>query len=270
MKKKRTTPYEADCTRGQSLINPMTYKGDVLVQVWMDSRSLATIMKWMDKNGMQPRFMSQVVRRPFEVLAAHVVENEGCECIDDTATARFMLEDRFQVNLNRGNKGLKNVVHNKVLSTNGPSLGDRLGDVNYEVGNVQPKEKLSQEEAVAKYRKEKALEAMKAMEDHERKEQDEEVARQLAAAKESNLCVKEEEVNVRGAQEGIDTNTNTDTDTDINAGSVPGAGIKEGMSVEELIKYNRERDAVRIAAEEKEEEELLDRLKNKRTNGTTE
>ena len=40
--------YKEDSTRGSSLINPLNYKGDVLVQVWVDSRVLATLCRWLD------------------------------------------------------------------------------------------------------------------------------------------------------------------------------------------------------------------------------
>ena len=66
--------YVIDSTRGSSMINPTNYKGDVLVQVWVDSRVLATLCKWMDEKGNYSRFMSQAVRRPLEVLAEYLVE----------------------------------------------------------------------------------------------------------------------------------------------------------------------------------------------------
>jgi len=118
--------YKTDSTKGSSLINPVNYKGDVLVQVWIDSRVLATITSWMDGNGNYPRFMSQAVRRPLEVLAGFLVDNDEVRMIDDTAEARKMLERRFNVELNRGGRGKKNVVHNLVLSDRRGELGEQL------------------------------------------------------------------------------------------------------------------------------------------------
>ena len=118
--------YKVDSTRGKSLINPLNYKGDVLVQVWMDSRVLATLCRWLDNSEFHSRFMSQVVRRPLEVLAESMVANGEVEIVDDTAEARSMLERRFGVDLNRGGRGTKNLQHNVTLSINRAELGDRL------------------------------------------------------------------------------------------------------------------------------------------------
>lgn len=122
----RMGEYREDSTKGNSLIKPLNYKGDVLVQVWVDSRVLATLCKWLEGEGVYTRFMSQVVKRPLEVLAEFVVENEGVERVDDTSEARNMLERRFGVNLNRGEKGKKNVLHNVILSEKRKELGEVL------------------------------------------------------------------------------------------------------------------------------------------------
>ena len=122
----RTEPYVEDSTKGGSLINPLNYKGDVLVQVWMDSRVLATLCRWLDNAGFHSRFMSQVVRRPLEVLAESMVEKGEVQIVDDTAEARKILERRFNVDLNRGGRGAKNVAHNVVLSARRAELDNRL------------------------------------------------------------------------------------------------------------------------------------------------
>jgi hypothetical protein len=119
--------YAVDSTRGSSLINPINYKGDVLVQVWIDSRMLATITRWMDSKGNYPKFMSQAVRRPLEVLTGFLVDSDEVEMVDDTAEARKMLERRFNIDLNRGGRGTKNVMHNMALSDRRGELGDRIG-----------------------------------------------------------------------------------------------------------------------------------------------
>ena len=125
-KRERKNPYAVDSTRGNSLINPLNYKGDVLVQVWVDSRVLATLCKWMDEKGNYSRFMSQAVRRPLEVLAEYLVESGEVEMVDNTADARRLLERRFNVDLNRGGRGEKNVNHNLALSDRRGELGERI------------------------------------------------------------------------------------------------------------------------------------------------
>uniref|UniRef100_A0A6M3KVZ6 Uncharacterized protein n=1 Tax=viral metagenome TaxID=1070528 RepID=A0A6M3KVZ6_9ZZZZ len=122
----RVKDYVVDSTKGGSLINPLNYKGDVLVQVWMDSRVLATLCRWLDNAGFYSRFMSQVVRRPLEVLAESMVEKGEVQIVDDTAEARSILERRFGVDLNRGGRGTKNVAHNVALSVRRAELDSRL------------------------------------------------------------------------------------------------------------------------------------------------
>jgi hypothetical protein len=118
--------YAVDSTKGSSMINPLNYKGDVLVQVWVDSRVLATIVRWMDSKGNYPRFMSQGVRRPLEVLTGFLVDNEEVEMVEDTDEARNILTRRFNIDLNRGGRGTKNITHNLALSDRRNDLGERL------------------------------------------------------------------------------------------------------------------------------------------------
>ena len=56
MRKREYEPREVhteDTTRGNSRIDPVNYKGDVLTQAWIDSRVLATLMIWMDGEGVR-------------------------------------------------------------------------------------------------------------------------------------------------------------------------------------------------------------------------
>jgi hypothetical protein len=126
MKRVKEKEYKVDSTKGMSLINPINYKGDVLVQVWVDSRVLATLCRWIDSNEGYVRFMSQVVRRPLEVLAEMLVKNGQVEIVESTVEARKMLERRFGVNLNPGKRGTKNVLHNMTLSERGEELSEEL------------------------------------------------------------------------------------------------------------------------------------------------
>lgn len=111
-----TTEYKKDCTKGMSMINPMKYKGDVLVQVWIDSRVLATLSCWLDESGERTRFMSEVMKESLKILCEHLVNNGLVKMMEHTAHARAMLERKYGTNLNPGRKGLKNALHNTVLS----------------------------------------------------------------------------------------------------------------------------------------------------------
>jgi hypothetical protein len=126
MRGERKDPYKEDSTRGMSIINPLNYKGDVLVQVWVDSRILATLMHWLDAQGTYPTYMSQVVRRPLEVLTDVLVNGGDATLIDNTVEAREMLQRRFKVDLSRGGRGEKNKVHNITLSMRREDLAESL------------------------------------------------------------------------------------------------------------------------------------------------
>lgn len=112
----RKEEYKVDATRGRSLIQPRNYKGDANIQVWMDSRVLATLTIWMEKEGMMPRFMSEVVRDPLTMLTERLVEEGRVRMVEDTGEAREILNRRFRVDLNKGGRGNKNKLHNMVLS----------------------------------------------------------------------------------------------------------------------------------------------------------
>lgn len=105
-------------TKGKSLINPTSYKGDVLTQVWLDSRVLATLSNWLDgqENGLKTRFLSEVVKYSLTSLADFLVDNNEVELVDDTIYARSLLEFKYKVNLNPKGKGKRNIQHNMLLS----------------------------------------------------------------------------------------------------------------------------------------------------------
>lgn len=113
----RRGEYREDCTDGRfSVLNPVRFKGDALVQVWLDSRELATISEWLDKDSYHTRFLSEVVKDGLHILCENIVENGEVEMIEGTAEARTLLEDKYEINLNPNGRGEKNVFHNQILS----------------------------------------------------------------------------------------------------------------------------------------------------------
>lgn len=107
--------YVEDSTRGSSVLEPKKYKADAYVQVWVQSRHLATLCRWLEANNAAPRYLSEVVRYSIEALVDFLVGNNEVEMIEDVDMAREMLERRFRVNLNAHKKGYKNLLHNRVL-----------------------------------------------------------------------------------------------------------------------------------------------------------
>lgn len=185
--RERTQPYKEDSTKGGSiLLNPLNYKGDVLVQVWIDSRVLATLNNWMEKESVYPRFMSEVVRKPLENLAAQLVDNGDVEIVDDTVIARKMLEQKFRIVLNRGGRGGKNILHNQLLSEKRLDLGEKMReghrytDAQKPIGRNTRVDPAVLEEAVARYRK------------LEQEELDKQKADAIESGKNSSLLAKDE------------------------------------------------------------------------------
>ena len=119
----------SDETRGKSMIDPVNYKNDVLTQAWVDSRTLATLMMWLDSVGAQPRTMSDIVRIPLKTIVKHLVSVGEVKMIDDTNVARQILAKRTGVDLSRGGRGGKNVLHNVVLDARRSELGGHIKDV---------------------------------------------------------------------------------------------------------------------------------------------
>ena len=103
-----------DSTRGSALSNPETYKRDVPMQVWLQSRHLATLMKWIENEGIVGliRFRSDILKIVVEQLVIHLTESGAVRMIDTAQEAHAILEGRFGVPCNPDDKGKRNTLHN--------------------------------------------------------------------------------------------------------------------------------------------------------------
>lgn len=115
--------YVENSTKGSSRIEPRTYKRDVLMQVWMQSRHLATLLKWLDSSGVLIRFRSEIVQVVIEQVLHHLVDSGEVEMIEFAEGARVMLENRFGAASNPSGRGEKNVYHNLTLDSRRKELG---------------------------------------------------------------------------------------------------------------------------------------------------
>jgi len=181
----RKVPYKEDSTKGSSLIQPLNYKGDVLTQAWVDSRVLATLSNWLDSKGFYARSMSEVARRPLEVLMEHLVETGQVNVVDDTVVARELLAKRYRVKLNRGGRGGKNVLHNQVLSEQRAELADKVerGSKFNDAQMPQSRKRLPTAEEIAR-----AVEIYHKLEEAERNQSKEEA---VSNARESGMIVED-------------------------------------------------------------------------------
>lgn len=101
-------------TKGSARIEPRSYKGDSLIQVWLDSRKIAMLSMWLSSRGVTTRFMSDVIREALDQLCTHLVNSgQGIEL--DTTAARDLLESKYRVNLNPSGKGIRNLMNNLIL-----------------------------------------------------------------------------------------------------------------------------------------------------------
>ena len=106
--------------RGEQLLmtptRGKTYKNDTQVQVALESRLLAQLTIWMESKGIQPKFLSQVVRTSLEYLLEVLQEVGDVRGDISTDEARQVLTSRFDVNLNNKGRGFKNLLHNQMVS----------------------------------------------------------------------------------------------------------------------------------------------------------
>jgi hypothetical protein len=107
--------YKEDSTRGRAIMAPKTYKGDTLVQVWLDRRMLATLSVWLEDNNVHTRFMSDVLRCTLEQVYNHLVDSGNVREFD-TVGAGDYLSSKYMINLNPNGRGEKNLLHNMQLS----------------------------------------------------------------------------------------------------------------------------------------------------------
>ena len=64
-----------DSTRGNAAIRPINYKGDALVQAWIDSRKLAMLSIWLEDGGYRVGKLSEVIKFTINEVVEKVVKN---------------------------------------------------------------------------------------------------------------------------------------------------------------------------------------------------
>jgi len=84
---------------------------DALVETWIDRRYLATAALKMSEQGAPPVSMSDIVRACVETVVNSGVNHGIVKEIQTTAEANGFLR-RFKANLNRGDRGKRNLMRN--------------------------------------------------------------------------------------------------------------------------------------------------------------
>jgi len=124
--------YKVDATRGRrTIINPVSYKPDTLVQVWLDARKIVMLDNWLNKNSIYTRYMSEIVREILDVVVDQLLEAGEVEKVEFSVEATDWLKAKFnKASLNPGNRGKRNIMHNLTLDERRKSKmgsSDRVG-----------------------------------------------------------------------------------------------------------------------------------------------
>lgn len=116
MATRKTRSAAVDATRGASILNPSSYKKDALVQAWVDSRDLATVMSWLEEDGCHLiTHLSQIIQETLRIVA-DTIEKGGGTRVQYTEEAMKIL-DRFEKQLHPVGRGDKNLLHNLMLDS---------------------------------------------------------------------------------------------------------------------------------------------------------
>ena len=97
---------------------------DALVEIWIDRRYLATAALIMSKQGVPPVNISDIVRACVETVVNSGVDHGVVEGVQTTSEANVFL-GRFKTNLNRGDRGKRNLMKNLQMDVMEAEAGSR-------------------------------------------------------------------------------------------------------------------------------------------------
>lgn len=91
------------------------YRKDSFIQTWTDRRYVATLIKWMELQGLQPRYMSEVLNTAIISLVEALVSQDRVDRVQFTQEADKIIERTIKTSLNPSGRGKKNYTHNLEL-----------------------------------------------------------------------------------------------------------------------------------------------------------
>jgi len=91
------------------------YRKDAFVQAWVDRRYVATLIRWLEDQGVPPRFMSDVVNSTIATMVDALVKQDKVKLVQFTAEADQVISRTIQTKLNPSSRGLKNYKYNLEL-----------------------------------------------------------------------------------------------------------------------------------------------------------
>lgn len=91
------------------------YRKDALVQSWIDRRHIATLIKWMESQGIQPRYMSEVLNTAISSLVEALISQGRTTRVQFTQEADKIIDRSIKTSLNPSGRGRKSYQHNLEL-----------------------------------------------------------------------------------------------------------------------------------------------------------
>ena len=91
------------------------YRKDAFIQSWMDRRYIATLIKWLESQGVQPRFMSEVLNTSVITMVDTLVKQNQVSLVQFTTEADQVIGRTIGTKLNPSNRGTKNYRFNLEL-----------------------------------------------------------------------------------------------------------------------------------------------------------
>ena len=104
--------YKEDSTKGRARILPVSYKGDALVQAWIDTRKLLVLDRWLNKGGYVTRFLSDLIKFTIDEVVEQLVSAGIEQKVEFTKDARELLIGKYRCALNPSGRGKRNLLHN--------------------------------------------------------------------------------------------------------------------------------------------------------------
>ena len=108
----QTKSYKEDSTKGRARIMPVNYKGDIIVQAWLDARKLLVLSRWLDKGGYNTQNISNIVKFTLDEVVEQLVSNGIEQKVEYTTDARELLKAKYNRNLDQSGRGRRNYLHN--------------------------------------------------------------------------------------------------------------------------------------------------------------
>ncbi len=111
------------------------YKKDAFAQAWVDRRYIATMITWMESQGVQPKFMAEVLNTALVTIVEGLVSQGKVSRVQFTEEADKIINRTIRTNLNPSNRGKRYYAYNLQLD------GARLELLNKSEGELRYSQK---------------------------------------------------------------------------------------------------------------------------------